>query len=271
MQNHTTLFASFVVLCATAALPTMTVAQSNSAVEPGQVVATVNNRPITKLSIDNVAEQITDSGEEADPELILNELINLELLTQAAEKLELDKQAEIAATLQLQYTQTMANAYLARKGSEMQFTDEELRAEYDAQAANVARDEYRASHIMLETQEQANRVLSEIASGKTFADAAADYSIDASGSSGGDLGWLTASTMDPSFVEPLNDLEVGGITRAAVQSEFGFHIIKLVDLRSAALPDFQSVKTGLTNLAVRRALAEHVDQLKSDAEIVINQ
>ena len=269
MQNPVARFSTYLALSVVVCLPLAAIAQSTET--SSDVLATVNNRPISQISVNNVALQISEAGEEADPDLILQELINLEILTQAAEELGLDKQAEISATLQLQYTQTMANAYLAQKGSQMQFTEEELRAEYDAQSANVDSAEYKASHILLETADDANRVLAELEKGIAFADAAADYSIEPVGDTGGDLGWFVASSMVPEFADAVAKLKVGETTATPVQTEFGFHIIKLDDIRNASLPDFESVKTGLTNLAVRRALAAHVEELKSAADIKLTR
>lgn len=267
MLNTTALFAKALLLALSTALPLSVMAQSTDEKLPEGVLASVNGRPIPQISVANVAQQITEAGEEADPAKILDELINLEILTQAAEALELDKEPEISATLQLQYTQTMANAYLASKGADMTFTEAELRAEYDSQSANVDRGEYKASHILLESSQAAIRVLAELNAGKSFAAAAAEYSIDPAGENGGDLGWFVGSTMVPEFAAAIETMEVGAVSDEPVKSEFGYHIINLVDKREAALPDFNSVKSGLTNLAVRRALAEHVDELKAAANI----
>lgn len=234
---------------------------------PDGVLAVVNGRPIPQLSVDNVAQQITDSGQPADPEQILQELINLEVLTQAAEAMELDKDEDIAATLQLQYTQTMANAYLARKSAELDFTEEELRAEYDEQSAAVDTAEFRASHILLESIEDAEKVLKELEDGKAFDDLASQYSVDPTGENGGDLGWFQSATMVPEFSAAVATMQVGDTSETPVESEYGFHIIKLVDKRNSALPDFESVKPGLTNLAIRKALARHVEELKATADI----
>ncbi|MGQ7843564.1 peptidylprolyl isomerase [Granulosicoccus sp. 3-233] len=238
---------------------------------PDDARATVNGRPISELSIGNVAEQITASGQQADEDRILDELINLEVLTQAAEELGLDETPEVAASLQLQYTQTMANAYLARQGADMSFSEEELRAEYDAQSANVDRAEYRASHILLETEEDAQQMIADLAAGTSFETLAKEHSIDPAGENGGDLGWFQATTMVPEFTAAVAEMEVGDTSTAPVASEFGYHVIKLVDRRDAALPDFDSVKSGLSNLAVRKALAQHVEELRAAAKVEIRE
>lgn len=267
MLNSLTRIAPVLALATAASLPMMVTAQTTEQPLPEGVLALVNGHPIPQIAVDNVAQQISDNGEQADTALILDELINLELLTQAAEALDLDKEPDISAALQLQYTQTMANAYLARKGADMTFSDDELQAEYLAQSANADRGEFKASHILLDTLDKARQVIVELEAGKPFADAANEYSIDPTGNNGGDLGWFVGSTMEPEFAQAIAQMEVGEVSREPVKSEYGFHILNLVDKRDAALPDFNSVKSGLTNLAVRKALAEHVEVLKADADI----
>lgn len=238
---------------------------------PADTLATVNDRPIYASAVESVAQQIAASGESADRSQILDELINLELLTQQAEALELDKSPEVSAALQLQYTQTMANAYLAQQGAELSFTDEQLMAEYSAQSESVDRAEYRASHILLENEADAQKVLAELAAGKAYEDLAKQYSADPTGENGGDIGWFQSSSLPAPFTDAVEKMNVGDISDKAVRTEFGYHIIKLTERRETALPDFESVKPGLTNLAVRKALAEHVDTLRSSANIKIRE
>lgn len=231
------------------------------------VLATVNGNPITSSTVNNVADQITGSGETAVPENILNELINLEVLSQAAEKINLDKVPAVAAAVRLQYTQTMANAYLARISSELNFSEEELRAEYDTQTANIERAEYQTSHILVDNQETADDVIKALSEGKDFAAMAKLYSTDPSGQSGGDLGWVQSSTLPPEFINVIDELTVGEFSKTAVATEYGFHIIKLTDKREAGLPDFKSVEKGIMDLLARKALAKHLEDLRAAAVI----
>ena len=255
-----------VLLLSTLALTAPISTTTAASLEEG-VLATVNGNPITSIAVNNVADQITNNGETAVPENILNELINLEVLTQAAEKIDLDKVPEVAAAVQLQYTQTMANAYLARISSELSFSEEDLRAEYDAQTANVERAEYQISHILVGNQETANDAINELSEGKNFEALAELYSTDPSGESGGDLGWIQSSALPPEFVEVVDSLEVGDFSKTAVETEYGFHVLKLADKREAGLPDFKSVEKGLMDLLARKALATHLQELRDSAEI----
>ncbi len=250
-----------------AVLATLTVWTHTASAQDADTAVTVNGREIPQTVVDNVTEQIAKSGEQTDAENILDELINLEILTQAAEQLNLDKDSEISAALQLQYIQTMANAYLARKSAQISISDEDLQAEYKAQSNTAELAEYKANHILLETELDARKVLVELNDGKTFFDAAQEYSIDPSGQNGGDLGWFVGSSMEAEFAEGIAAMQAGDISNQPIKTEYGYHIINLIEKRDATLPSFDSVKEGLTNLVIRRELSQHVEELKAAADI----
>ena len=204
-----------------------------------------------------------------DRERIAEELIDLEILTQAAEALSLDERPEIAAALQLQYTRTMANAYLAEVGDELSFSEEELRAEYERQSASIDSEEYRASHILLENEADAEAVIGKLADGADFVELAASRSIDPAGqNNGGDLGWFQPGAMVPEFVAAVERLDVGETSEEAVETDFGFHVIRLDEKRGAALPGFDSVRPGLRQILLRDRLAERLDALRSEARVI---
>ncbi len=234
---------------------------------PDGVAALVNGRPVSELSVKNVMTQIAGQGETPDRKQILTELINLEVLTQAAEELGLNEKAEVAAALHLQYTQSMSNAYLSEVGQEIEVTDDELRAEYDRQAANVKADEYNASHILLESEADANAVIKELAGGGDFAQLAKDRSTGPTGQNGGNLGWFQSGSMVPEFSAALATMKKNETSQKPVKTEFGWHVIKLNNTRSAATPDFESVKAGMKNAVVRNRLATKLGELVEEAEI----
>jgi len=203
-----------------------------------------------------------------DETRILDELINMQVLTQQAEKMELDKDPAVAAALKLQYVQTMANAYLAKIAEDIVVSEEELRAMYDEQVATIDEDEFRASHILLETKEDADKVLKLLGEGREFVELAQEYSIDPAGPSGGDLGWFRDGAMVAEFYDAVKEMEVGSMSAAPVKTEFGYHIIHLVEKRPSALPDYETVKPGMTNLATRGKMNEIMDNLINEADIV---
>lgn len=234
---------------------------------PEGVLAVVNGRPIAELALENVVRQLGADGEQPDRTRILDELIDLEILTQEAEKLDLGNKPDISAALQLQYIQTMANAYLAETGDAMAFSDEELRAEYDRQTKNLDAEEYRASHILAETRADAQALIDELSDGADFATLAKERSTDPAGANGGDLGWFAPGSMVPEFTEAVEKLVVGEYSKEPVETDFGFHVIQLVDKRGASLPDYNTVKPGLTNILLRDRLAAKVEALRESADI----
>ncbi|MEE9334942.1 MAG: peptidylprolyl isomerase [Granulosicoccaceae bacterium] len=234
---------------------------------PDGVAAMVNGRPVSELSVKNVMTQIAGQGETPDRKQILTELINLEVLTQAAEALGLNEKAEVAAALHLQYTQSMSNAFLSEVGQDIEVSNEELRAEYERQAANVTADEYNASHILLESEADAAAVINELASGGDFAQLAIERSTGPTGQNGGNLGWFQANSMVAEFSAALAPMKKTETSKKPVKTEFGWHVIQLNNTRSAATPDFESVKAGMKNVIVRNRLAEKLGALIEEAEI----
>jgi len=168
---------------------------------PEGVSAMVNGEPVYTESLETVAKQFQSNNQQVDETRILDELINMQVLTQQAEKMELDKDPAVAAALKLQYVQTMANAYLAKIAEDIVVSEEELRAMYDEQVATIDEDEFRASHILLETKEDADKVLKLLGEGREFVELAQEYSIDPAGPSGGDLGWFRDGAMVAEFYD----------------------------------------------------------------------
>lgn len=238
--------------------------------ELGEVAATVNDKPIAAILADRVAEQLAAQGQQPDRRQIIDELINLEILTQEAEKIKLNENEKIATALHLQYTQTMANAYLAEYSNDLDIGEDEIRAEYEKQIAILKASEYNASHILLESEEDAKKVIAELKNGGDFAELAKTYSTGPTGENGGELGWFQPENMVPEFSAVLASLEVGNSTADPVQTEFGWHVIQMNDTRVAAKPDYSpAVKAGIQNTLLRQALSEHVAQLREAATVDI--
>ncbi len=233
----------------------------------GAVIATVNGRPVARQSLNNVTRQLEASGQEADKALILDELINLEVLTQAGEAKQLETTPDVAAALQLQYNQTMANAYLAELGKQLKTSDAQLRTVYDEQIANLEGREYRASHILVDTEAKAQRVIAELEAGDNFKNVARRHSQDATADTGGDLGWFDGGSMVAEFSAAVERLKVGETSQKPVKSEFGWHVIKLMKKRGTAKPSFSSVKAELREQALRENLVAEVQKLREAADI----
>lgn len=229
--------------------------------------ATVNGRPIATEMINNVERQLSQSDAPTSREAILKELIDLEVLTQRAEEQNLDAQPRVAAALQLQYAQTMANAYLESLSNELIVTDEQVRAEYDEQIEALQRPEYRASHILVETEAEAKDAITALEAGGDFVELAREISTGPSAPRGGDLGWFDDNTMMAEFTAAVAQLDVGEYTESAVQTDFGWHVIQLVDKRRGSVPDYDTVKSGIRNLMLQTMLNERLASLREQADI----
>ncbi len=236
------------------------------------VAATVNEKPISALLADRVAEQLAAQGQQPNRQQIIDELINLEILTQKAEEIGLDKNTEVATALHLQYTQTMANAYLADFSNELKISEEDIRAEYDKQISELKISEYNASHILVASEDEAINIIAELKDGADFAAMAKAYSTGPTGVKGGELGWFQPENMVPEFSNAVAALEVGNTTGEPVQTKFGWHVIQLNDTRAAAKPDYSpAVKGGIQNTLLRKALSEHVQSLRDAATVEIKE
>ena len=238
--------------------------------DPGPAAAaTVDGRAIPAAAVDEVARQLETDGAGADRERILDELVDMEVLAQAAERAGLDATPDIATALRLQRMQTLANAWLADASESVEIGDDELREEYARQAAALPEREYRASHVLLGTEDAAREVVAELAAGADFAELAAARSLDPAGTSGGSLGWVMAGGIDDGIVEALAELAPGEVASEPVATDFGFHVVRLDEVRGASPPDFSAVRPGLRELVLRRVLAERVDALRADADVRI--
>jgi peptidyl-prolyl cis-trans isomerase C len=147
-------------------------------------------------------------------------------------------------------------------------TDAEAKAEYDkAVAANSGKD-YKASHILVESEDRAKAIIAEIKAGKKFEDIAKKESKDpGSGARGGDLDWANPGNYVPEFSEALIKLEKGGMTQEPVKTQFGYHIIRLDDARQAELPKFEEVKPQIVQQLQQQKLAQFQESLREKAKI----
>jgi peptidyl-prolyl cis-trans isomerase C len=235
-------------------------------------VATVDGTPISRAQYDtylksllqgrSVTELTTDQKNQ-----VLDEMINMNLLANQGLKDGVDKDPDIAARLDVLRMRVLADAESQKylKGKEP--TDEELHAEYDTAIAAMDKTEYHAKHILVASQAQAEAAIKKIKGGAKFEDVAKAESTDGSKNNGGDLGWFSLSRMAKPFAEAVKGLKKGEMTPAPVQTQFGWHVIKLEDTRETAPPPFEQVKQQVGNGVVQKKLQAYVDTLKKTAKV----
>lgn len=230
------------------------------------VVATVNGTDITFGSVLVTRQMLPAEYQQIDPAVLLpaliDQLVDQEVLGQEAgdlsrsTQLYLDNQARAAKAGEL------VNEILGGT-----VTDEEVQAEYDAMFDGVEPGtEYSAAHILVETEEEARDLIAQIEGGADFTELAKEKSIDPAGANGGDLGWFGRGRMVEPFEDAVIAMEVGTISEP-VQTDFGWHVIRLNDTRQQEAPTLDVVRAQLSDKVLQDRLAATIETLKSEAEI----
>jgi peptidyl-prolyl cis-trans isomerase C len=237
---------------------------------PAERVATVNGQALPKSEFDLYVTSLTrQSGHEVTPEQrqqMLDQFINLHLAAAEAEKNGADKEPKVADQLSLAREQVLADASLQKYLEANPVQDSELRPEYDTQVAALPR-EYHARHILVDDQAAAEAITKELKAGADFAKVAAKRSKDSSSKSGGDLGWFTLDTMVKPFADAVKAMQPGQLSEQPVQSQFGWHVIKLEESRATSAPPFDEVKDRVKMLVQRKKLQAHMEELRKAAQI----
>ncbi len=233
-------------------------------------VVTVNGKKISGDVLDVFVEAVTGGAQEPPTdeqrEQLLDQLINMTLAAQAAEKDGLQKDPKTQARLELLRTQILAEAATKKYIDSHPVSESEVKAEYDAQVGSMPK-EYKARHILVDSKEQADSIIRELDAGGDFAKLAEKESKDSSGKNGGDLGWFSPQTMVKPFADAVVALEKGQTTKEPVQSEFGWHVIQLEDVREPEVPEFDQVKAQVEMFAQRKKLQAYLDELRKSATI----
>ena len=237
----------------------------------GDVIATVNGEPLTQQILDVYIRQRAAKGAQQDPNnpnAALDELIALELMSQEAVKNGARNDGEIIATLNQLERSTLAGAAIKSFMNSNELSDEEIRQAYDTGVGKPGK-EYNARHVLVETEEEANEVIRLLDEGGDFAELAKEKSTGPSGPRGGELGWFNASQMVKPFSDAAAALEKGSYTKTPVQTQFGWHVIRLEDVRDGTPPPFDDVKERLKIMLVNQKLQQHVQAVKEAATIEI--
>jgi peptidyl-prolyl cis-trans isomerase C len=236
-------------------------------------VAIVNGKTITQQDYDAYAkariEQNPHQQQVPDAATLVEEMIDRELLLQSAVSDKLDQKPLFQEKLQ-ELRENLLRAMAVQNYLDTHPIDEAtLRKEYDARVAQIkVPSEYKARHILAETEDAAKAILEELKQGKAFGDLAKEKSIDTvSAKNQGDLGWVTKNQVEPEFATALEQLTKGKYTTAPVKTGFGWHIIQLDDIRQVPLPSFDSVKDRIGTSMQNQQLQQFLEALKKQAKI----
>lgn len=236
-------------------------------------IATVNGKPISAEAFALFVEaQGGRKAEELTPEQrkdAVDMLVNLYVAGQQAEKDGLAKDPKTAAQLELQRLNVLANGLFQKQVQGKEPTEAELKAEYDRQVATMPKNEYRARHILVQTEQEAKDAIAEIGKGAKFEDVAKKVSLDGSKAEGGDLGWFSPGQMVKPFADAVEGLQPGQMTPAPVKTDFGWHVIRVEETRAATPPPYEAVKDRLGPMMQQRQLREYIEGLRKAAKIEI--
>jgi peptidyl-prolyl cis-trans isomerase C len=192
------------------------------------------------------------------------------LVAQQAEKDGLQSSADVASELQLSHLEILEQAgaehYLAGKTP----TDAELQTEYDQQVAAIPKTQYHARPSLGTSQEAAQKIIAQLKHGAKFEDLAKKESIDSSKDQGGDLGWFSPTSMVKPFADAVASLKKGEVTPAPVQTQYGWHVIQLLDTRETPVPPLDQVKDRVSQLVESKKFHDYEDQLLKTAQVQKN-
>jgi peptidyl-prolyl cis-trans isomerase C len=236
-----------------------------------QNVAIVNGKAVPKARVEALAQQLARSGRPVTPDIeaqIKEEVIAREIFMQEAQKRGLDATDDYKGQLELARQTILIRELFADYQKNSPVTDADIKAEYDKFVAANGGKEYRARHILVEKEEQAKAILASLKKGGKFEDIAKKQSKDpGSGANGGDLDWASAGNFVKEFSDAMVALKKGQTTDAPVKSQFGFHIIRLDDVREAQLPKFEDVKPQIAQQLQQTKMSEFQQNLRSKAKV----
>jgi len=236
-----------------------------------QNVAIVNGKAIPKARVDALAQQVSRSGREVTPEMqgqIKDEVIAREIFIQEAQKQNLDKTEDFKTQVELARQTLLIRELFANYQKANPIADADIKDAYDKFVATNSGKEYHAHHILVEKESEAKAIIAQLKKGGKFDEIAKKSSKDpGSGAKGGDLGWANPKNYVPEFADALTKLAKGKMTETPVKTQFGYHIIRLDDVRDAQLPKFDDVKPQITQQLLQQKMAKYQEELRAKAKI----
>ncbi|HLQ08700.1 MAG TPA: peptidylprolyl isomerase [Steroidobacteraceae bacterium] len=234
-------------------------------------VATVNGSPIGRDFYEFYIKGITGKASaELTPqqrELALDNLIRARLVEEEALKEGLDKGTDTSSMLELSRLNVLQQAVSDRYLKDRKPSEQELRAEYETQISSTPKQEYHARHILVATEPFADKLVTRLDKGEKFDALAKQESMDSSKSNGGDLGWFTPDRMVPEFAGAVMALKAGEYTHKPIQTQYGWHIIQLLDTRELTPPPFDQVRARLEQIVQNKKFHSYSDELMRNAKV----
>ncbi len=236
-----------------------------------QNIAIVNGKAVPKARLDALAQQVAKSGRPVTPDVqaqMREAVIVREIFVQEAEKLGLVGSDDFKSQMEIARQSILITSLIEDFKKKNAVTDAELKTEYDKFSAANGGKEYKARHILVEKEAEAKAIIASLKKGGKFEDIAKKQSKDSgSGANGGDLDWANPSSYVAEFTQAMLKLNKGQMTDAPVKTQFGFHIIRVDDIRNAQLPSFDELKPQIAQQIEQQRLGAYQQGLRDKAKV----
>ncbi|HET7365418.1 MAG TPA: peptidylprolyl isomerase [Burkholderiales bacterium] len=262
-----------------AALPGLAVAQDKPAAPAAKGGAAPKEPPLAKVNgvavpatrLDLLMQQQRGRGAPDNAQtrqMLKEELVNREVVVQEAQRAGFAKKPEVQTQLDMARQEIMVSAYLRDWVQKHPVSDDEVQAEYDRAKAQTGDKEYRARHILVDSEDEAKSLIGQLKKGASFSELAQKNSKDpGSKERGGDLDWNVPAAFDKTFSDAMVGLDKGKFTEAPVHTRFGYHIIQLDDVRQTHFPALAEVKPRIQQQITQHKIEELVRGLRAKAKV----
>ena len=235
------------------------------------IVANVNKE---KISLETMIHAMNELPPEIQSqpfmsyyEELLERVIDIKLIAQEGKKINLEEEPSVKAAIDFVTEKVLMQAFLS-KYVQKNISEESLKTSYNNYIADeISREEIKASHILLDTQNEAVEVIKMLNNGDDFAEVAKNKSTGPSGPSGGDLGWFKRGQMVPPFENAAFSLGQNEISQKPIQTQFGWHVIKVFEKRIPQAPSYENMKNNLIQDLERKIVSKKIQDLRNNALI----
>ncbi len=243
--------------------------RASASAAAGKVV--VNGVTIPQSRIDMMNRELNSQGQPDTPEraqAVREELVNREVLAQAAQRRGLDKNPDVAAQMEMAKQAVLVRALFESEVKAHPITDSELQQQYEQFKQSMGTQEYKVRHILVDKEDEAKAIIAELNKGADFAKLAKEKSKDpGSKDNGGDLDWGPSARYVKPFADAVTSLKKGEMTSAPVKTDFGYHVIRLDDVRPLKVPDFADLKEQFRQRAQQQQIQKLVLDLRQRAKV----
>ena len=254
-----------------AALAIVSALAVNPAFADDKSAAMVNGVSIPQSRVDMRVKIATSQGQPDTPELrkaVRDDLVSMEVIAQEAKKKGLDKDPEVIQQTELADQSVLVSAFVQDYVKNHPISEDQLKQEYDKLKVNLGTKEYKASHILVDSEDEAKDIIKQLGKKGNFAKIAKAKSKDAgSANKGGELDWAVPSNFVPPFANALLSLKKGTYTKEPVKTQYGWHVIKLDDVRDLKVPSFEELKPQIQQRLQQQSIQDYVAELRSKAKI----